>query len=218
MPEKEHIWEIYFPKEWKISFKNSKKRIPRIILSNFLKWTQSRNVFQTTNSNHNDEALSEVIKGIFPNYHTDTFLSFLILLFSDSIKEAIQKRPNFSIIKIFCVSSSSEESWEEKSHLIDLKNHELEQETIDVIFMYFHFWRPLKIYTTDITQEENENWSKYSETQKKHITDKVRKRKLQTILNELNSIDIMNLCKVSEYYESQRKDFIKLITLLFQRL
>ena len=215
-PSKDDIWEIYFPKKWKITLENSKEKIPRIILSYFFKWIQYRNVLKLEDSKDVDEALSEVIKGIFPNYHTETFLSFLMLLFSDEIKNAIQKRPNFSIIKVDVVSSPGEKSWEEISHLIELKAEEKKKETIDLIFTYFKNWRPFKVYKSDLSEEQLKNWEGYSEHKQNEMLNQIRQIKLEKILSKLNSTDIINFCKKSEYRKVQREYFIELITLILK--
>ncbi len=217
-PNKETIWSLNFPKEWKITLENSNAKVPRIILKCFLKWTQNRNIFKTEYLKDNDEALNEVIKGIFPNYHTETFLSFLMLLFSYEIKDAIQKIPRFSIIKVDLVSSSGEKSWEEISHLIELKAEEKKRETVDLIFTYFKNFRPFRVYKSDLTEEQLKNWGEHSENQKNKILNKQRKTKLENILNELNSKDIIDFCKNSEYRKVQRKYFIELIKLFLESI
>ena len=112
--------------------------------------------------------------------------------------------------------SPSEKSWEEIDRLLELKKEERKKETVDLILEYFRGWRPFKIYTSDLSEEQSKNWEKYSESQKNEICGKIRKMKLEKILKELNRSDIVDFCQKSEYYEIKRKRFIELITLLSQ--
>lgn len=80
LPSGYDIWEHYFPQEWKIIAGNADKRIPRVFLQEFLKWTQSR-IFKK-NEQDWDSKLSEVAGGLFPGVHGELFPAFLVLFFS----------------------------------------------------------------------------------------------------------------------------------------
>jgi len=209
------IWEHYFPKDWRVTVANSKKRVPRIILNEFLQWMQQR-VFKEDGTEH-DKDLTEVVGGIFPNAHHDLFPAFLILLVSSEVKYAIQKEPSFFLTNII-ISWSGEKSDEEIQQMYNQRDQSQKEETINMIFKYFGHWRLLKLYKDDITEEELTNWSGYSEDQRRLIVDRVRKVKLQKVLDELNGKEIIDLCKESECREDQRKSFVELIQLLLKRI
>ncbi len=215
VPNNFDIWHHYFPGEWKIASVNSKGRIPRVILHEFLQWTQQR-IFKEIPENY-DKELTEVTNGIFPNAHHSLFPAFLTLLFSSEIKYAVQKEPNFSLTNTN-ISWFGEKSEEEVQKMFSQQDWSQKEETINIIYEYFRDWRLLKIFRNDISEEEFSNWSGYSEEQRKPIINRVRKMKLQGVLDELNSVEIINLCKESEQCEYRRKSFIELIQLLLNRI
>ncbi len=214
IPNKHGIWRHDFPPEWKITIGNSKKHVSRIILHQFLQWTSPRALERTDY----DHELVTVINGIFPNAHPQLFQAFLMLYFNADIKDAIQKKPNFSLKDIH-VSWVGEKSDEDIEQMIHQKEQQKQKETMDMIFDYFgQYWEPLKCYQEDFSQEENENWLEYSVIQRKTIIDRVRKRKLQEVLDELNSKPIKDLCVDSQQRKRQRGYFIQLIGLLLERI
>ena len=74
------IWDHYFPGEWRVTSANSKRRIPRIVLHEFLEWAKSR-IFKKNDEDF-DKDLTEVIGGLFPNAHQTLFPAFLTLLYT----------------------------------------------------------------------------------------------------------------------------------------
>ena len=208
---KYEVWEHYFPSDWKVTATNSKNRISRVILHEFLQWAQQR-VFKKDGVDY-DKDLTEVVDGIFPNAHHDLFPAFLMLLVSSEIKYAIQKEPSFFLTNTG-ISWSGEKSDEEIQQMSNQREQSQKEETINMIFDYFGHWRFLKLYKNDITEKEFSDWNGYSEEQRKPIVDRVRKAKLQGALDELNGTEITDLCKESERREDQRKSFIELIQLL----
>jgi len=210
------IWEHYFPQDWKITHGNSEKKIPRIILHEFLQWAQPR-IFKKKESDY-DEELSDVANGLFPNAHSELFPVFLVLLFATEIKYAIKKEPSFSLINTG-ISYSEKKSDQEIQQMFAEQSKSQKAETIDIIFDYFsNSWRYLKIYKDDISEEEFSNWNSYTEDQQKEIVKRVRKNKLQGAIDELNSQEIINSCKDPEILEYQRKDFIELMELVLKRV
>jgi hypothetical protein len=215
-PNKFDIWEHSFPKEWKVTAANSKKRIPRIVLQEFLRWAQQR-IFKENKENY-DKDLTEVVNGIFPNVHHNLFPSFLILFFSREIKYAIQKELNFFFTNTL-ISWSDEKSDEEIDQMFHQNEQSQKEETINIIFDYFsRDWELLKPHKDDLTKEEFSSWDGYSMEQQKPIVDRVRKSKLQETLKKLSSTEIMDLCKESERFEDRRRSLIELITLLLTKI
>lgn len=209
------IWEHYFPGEWKVVSANSKRRMPRIFLHEFLQWAQQR-IFMKDES-HYDSALSEVANGIFPNAHHSLFPAFLILLFSTEIKYAVQKEPSFSLINTG-MSWSGEKREEEIQEMFNQQDRSQKNETVQIIFDYFGEWRFLKIYKNDISEEEFSAWNSYAEERRKAIVNQVRHKKFQSALDELNSAEVVSLCKDSERREYQRQIYIELFKLLLERV
>lgn len=215
VPSNYDIWHHYFPADWKVTMANSKNRVPRVILHEFLEWAQKR-IFKENPENY-DKDLSEVANGIFPNAHHSLFPAFITLLFASEIKYAVQKEPNFSLINTG-MSWSGEVSEEQIQEMFKQQDQSQKKETIDIIFEYFRDWRFLKIYKEDISEKELSEWSTYSEDQRKVIVDRVRKEKFKKVLDELNSKEVMDLCKESERREYNRKIFVALIRLLLERI
>lgn len=212
---KYEVWEHYFPVDWKVTVANSENRFSRIILNEFLQWAQQR-VFKKDGVDY-DKDLTEVVEGIFPNAHPSLFPAFLMLLLSAEIKYAVQKEPSFFITG-GAVTWSGEKNDEEIQQMFDQREQSRKEETISMIFGYFGHWRLLKLYKDDVTEKESSDWSGYSEEQRKLIVNRVRKAKLQGTLDELNGVEIIDLCKESERREYQRNGFIELIQLLLERI
>ena len=215
VPSNYDIWHHYFPADWKVTIANSKNRAPRVILHEFLEWAQKR-IFKETPENY-DKDLSEVANGIFPNAHHSLFPAFVTLLFASEIKYAVQKESNFSLINTG-MSWSGEISEEQIQEMFRQQDQSQKRETIDIIFEYFRDWRLLKIFKEDISEQELSEWSTYTEDQRKVIVDRVRKTKFKKVLDELNSKEVLDLCKESERREYQRKIFVELIQLLLERI
>jgi len=215
VPSNYDIWHHYFPADWKVTIANSKNRTPRVILHEFLEWAQKR-IFKENPENY-DKDLSEVANGIFPNAHHSLFPAFITLLFASEIKYAVQKESNFSLINTG-MSWSGEISEEQIQEMFRQQDQSQKRETIDIIFEYFRDWRLLKIFKEDISEQELSEWSTYAEEQRKVIVDRVRKTKFKKVLDELNSKEVLDLCKESERREYQRKIFVELIQLLLERI
>lgn len=213
-PDKYSIWHHYFPGEWKITSANSKKRVSRIILHEFLEWARPRILNE---DKAYDKNLTEVISGVFPSAHPVFLPAFINLLFYSDVKSAIQKKINFSLIT-GGTSWSGEKSGEDIQKMFEQQDQSRTEETINIIFRYFGDWRLLKVYKDNISEEELSNWNKYSEEKRKGIVYGVRKSKLESVLSDLNGTEVVNLCQESERHEYQRKIFIELIELLLKNL
>ena len=116
------------------------------------------------------------------------------------------------------MSWSGEISEEQIQEMFRQQDQSQKRETIDIIFEYFRDWRLLKIFKEDISEQELSEWSSYTEEQRKAIVDRVRKTKFKKVLGELNSKEVLDLCKESERREYQRKIFVELIQLLLERI
>ena len=210
------IWHHHFPGEWKITVSNSKNGIPRVILHEFLEWTQKR-IFKQNPENY-DKDLSDVANGLFPDAHHSLFPAFITLLFTSEIKDAIQKEPNFFLLNT-SISWSGDKTEEEIRTMASQQDQSQREETADIIIEYFKDnWRILKYFKEDLTEKELVEWESYTEDQRKTIIDRVRKTKLQKSIDELNSQGILDLCKESERREHKRKIFIELLQLLLKRI
>jgi len=216
------IWEHNFPSEWKISVANIKSRIPRVILHEFLQWSQER-IFKKDNNADFDKDLTEIINGIFPNVHSSLFTAFLMLFFSTGIKYALEEEPNFYILATSVSwSGPIDEDKEDRDRKIAemLREKEISQkeETIQIILNFFHFWQTLKIYKNNLSKEESKDWESFTEKQKKLIVKRVRKEKLIKIKGEIKSAEIKKICKDSRIKELHRKEFLELIELLLSEI
>ncbi|MBF0542757.1 MAG: hypothetical protein HQK91_15080 [Nitrospirae bacterium] len=212
--EKFKVWNHYFPLDWKVTAANAKKMVSRVILKEFLEWSQSR-IFKH-NKVDSDKDLTEVMKGIFPNVCYKLFRDFLMLYFSVDVKSAIQEEPCFKLPYTFHMWDGEKNEAEIQQILLQ-KEQSQKEETINIIIEYFgENWKLLQLYKDDITEEESSNWTEYSEEQHNTIRDRVRKVKLQRTLDELDSEK--DLCKESESRENQRKSFIELIQSLFKQI
>lgn len=214
-PNSYSIWHHEFPPEWKITSSNSKTRVPKIILHEFVEWAKKR--FSEENREY-DSDLTEVVTGIFPGAHPVLLPSFLVLLLSSDIKYAVQNKRKFSLINTSITWSGERKSDEDMQRMFEQQNQSQTEETINIIFKYFGNWRLLEVNKNDISKEEFADWDNYSEEQRKIIINRVRVSKLESILSELNSTEIVTLCQESDYNEYQRKNFIELIELLIKKL
>jgi len=217
-PSNYSIWKHNFPKEWEISMRNIKNRIPRAILHEFLQWSRDR-MFKKDSDTDFDKDLTEVINGIFPNIHSSLFSAFLMLFSSSDIKYALDEEPNFYILGTSVSWSGSVEEDEEArnkrlAEMMQEKEISQKQETIQIILNFFHFWPVLTIYKDNLTEEENKDWKSFTEEQRRIIVKRVRKEKLEKIKEEIESTEIKEICKDSERKELHRKDFLGLIGVL----
>lgn len=217
-PSNYSIWEHNFPAEWKITTANIDNLIARVILREFLQWSQDR-IFKKENKEGFDRDLTEVINGIFPTVHSSLFSAFLMLFTSSEVKYALEKEPNFYILGVSVSwSGSVDESEEERDKRITetmkAKDISQKEETINIILKFFHFWPVLAIYKDNLSEDESKNWESYTEEQKKLIVKKVRKSKLDKIKTEIESEIIQKDCEDSERKELYKKYFLELIELL----
>ncbi len=212
------IREDYFPTEWEIAIANKDNRIPRVILHEFLQWSRDR-IFKKENEENFDKDLTEVINGIFSNVHPSLFTAFLMLFFSSEIKYALEKKPNFYILDVSVSSYGyAEESREDMdkrlSEMMRAEKVSQKNETIQIILKFFHSWTTITVYKDDLSEDESKNWDNYTEEQWRSIVKRVRKEKLEKIKTEIESSEIKEICKDSEYKEFFRKYFLELIELL----
>jgi len=215
-PNNYEIWGHYFPPEWKITSGNSGKRVPRIVLHEFLQWAQPR-IYKKDDS-HYDKDLTEVITGLFPNAHHELFPAFLMLLFSGDVKYAVQKESSFSIINTI-LSWSGEKTDAEVQEMRNQQDQSQKSETADLILDYFsQNWKPLLFFKEDFSKDEFSKWDSYSKEQRQKLIDRVRRKKLEAILAELNGQEIVDLCKESERCEYQREISVKLIQILLEKI
>ncbi len=221
-PSNYNIWENDFPKEWKISTTNTKNGIPGVILHEFIQWSRDR-IFKKDSEENYDKDLSDVINGIFPNVHSSLFTSFLRLFFSSEIKYALEKEANFYILGVSVSwSGSIEESDEDRDIRLAemMREEEISQknETLQIIFRYFHFWQTLMIYKDNLSEDEFKDWNSYTELERQLIVKRVRKEKLEKIKEELDSKEIKNICDGFEKKEQIRKNLLELINLLIEEI
>ncbi|MDD4110972.1 MAG: hypothetical protein PHS54_05445 [Clostridia bacterium] len=221
-PSNYNIWENDFPKEWKISTTNTKNEIPGVILHEFIQWSRDR-IFKKDSEENYDKDLSDVINGIFPNVHSSLFTSFLRLFFSSEIKYALEKEANFYILGVSVSwSGSIEESDEDRDIRLAemMREEEISQknETLQIIFRYFHFWQTLMIYKDNLSEDEFKDWNSYTELERQLIVKRVRKEKLEKIKEELDSKEIKNICDGFEKKEQIRKNLLELINLLIEEI
>lgn len=214
-PAKHDIWGHYFPPEWRITHNNVHNQQSRLVLFKFLKWSRDRLL---SDSQEYDKNLSEVVGGLFPNVHHTLFPAFLILHTTGSVKSAIKREPRFYLANTH-ISYNEEKSEEELSKMFAALDKEQRDETIDVILDYFNgYWQVLRLFTNDMSEKERLEWQGYPESKRQQIVRRVRKKKLQSILSELKSPEIVGFCKEEEKYEYQRQDLIQLITLLLAKV
>ena len=221
-PSNYGIWKRDFPAEWKITISNKKGRIPRVVLGEFLQWSSGR-IFEKKNKENFDKDLTEVINGIFPNVHSSLFTAFLMLFFSSEIKDALEKEPNFYILGVSVSWSGSVEESEEDidkrlSEMMKAKEIYQKDETIQIIFNFFHFWPVLTVYKDDLREDESKNWGSYTEEQRRAIVKRVRKQKLEKIKADIESNEIKEICNGDERKELYRKYFFELIQLLLEEV
>lgn len=213
------IWEHNFPSEWKISIGNINNRISRIILHEFLQWSRTR-IFKKDNNADFDEGLTDIINGIFPNIHSPLFTAFLMLFFTNEVKYALEKEPNFYISGVSVVSrvGSVEENEEDRDKRLTemMREKEITQknETIQIILNYFYFWGVIETSKDDLSEDIFNNWRNLADKEKISIINRVKKEKLEKMRVEFESDKIIKICKDSESRELYRKDFLELIKLL----
>lgn len=212
-PNKFDIWEHCFPKEWKITMENSSMKIPRILSYEFERWASAR-IFEKRESGFDDK-LSEVAGGLFPSVHSGLFPAFLVLLYSSEIEYAIEREFNVFLVNGI-LSWSGNKTDKEINEMRDTQETSRKDETIKIIYSYFQYWNPIKLYKEDMTDEENSGWKEYSEYERKKIIKRVRRQKLQKIADELRSEKIITICKAYKEKEYRRVRFLELINLLIE--
>lgn len=210
------IWDDDFPNEWKVIGSNFKNNTSKIIFREFLLWSQDR-IFKKSENNEHDDDLTEVINGIFPNVHPVYFPDFLMLFFSFSLKDAIDKQLNFFVIASG-ISWSGEKTSEEIEEMHQQNEVLRREETIDIILKYFSGWKYLRTFKDDLTVDEIAKWKSYSKKEKEKIGIKIKIKKLNSLKNELDSNEIKEYCKESEIKESTRAEFLALIDLLIGKI
>lgn len=216
------IWEGDFPAEWKITVANKDNKISRIILHEFLKWSEGR-IFKEIGDEKNDESLTEVVNGIFPNIHSSLFVAFFRLLVSDDIKYILNKEPNFYILNSGVSWSSSVEESEEETdrritEMMQAQESSQKEETIQLILdpNYFaKYWEKLKITLDDSNKSE---WESASIEKRNLMLGNARREKLEKIKTEVESDEVKEVCKDSGRKESYRKDLLELINLLLAKI
>lgn len=221
-PSNYEIWEQDFPVEWKITIGNEDKKIAHVVLHEFLRWS-TVHILKKENEENFNKGLTEVINGIFPNVHSSLFTAFLMLFVLGEVKSAIEKKPNFYISGVSVswsgpIKESEEENDKRLAEMIKAKDISQKEETIQIIFKFFHFWPILTIYKDNLSEDEYENWDSYTEKQKDSIVRKIRKGKLEKIKVEIESEEIKKICDNSERKELYRKDFLELIELLILKV
>ncbi len=72
----------------------------------------------------------------------------------------------------------------------------------------------LELVLEDLTKEERENWENYAPGKRKTI----RKRKLETVRDNLYSKEIIKFCKSSPDKEYRRQDFYQLLNLFIKEM
>lgn len=213
----ENVWEEHFPPEWKITNKNT--RISRVILHETLKWIEDK-VFQEKNEENLHKKLTPVLNGVFPNVHSSLFTAFLMLFFSNDIKSALMKKPNFYIRGLMVTTTISEEESQEDtnkrlSELMKIKETSQKEETVQIILKFFSTnWKILQINKEDLNKEEYTSWANSTTEQRQSIIRRVRIKKLERLRTEINSEETKNISQNSERKELYRIDFLKLVDLL----
>jgi hypothetical protein len=101
-PDRFAIWDYYFPKEWKVTTGNFKKKeniISRVLLRYFLDWAERR-IWQA--KEEFDKELNDVSSNLFPETDPILWARLLIFLFSpygeDRMKSVIERPWNFGFI------------------------------------------------------------------------------------------------------------------------
>lgn len=212
VPHKYDIWEHYFPSEWKVAA-NSTGDVPRIVLHEFLRWSQPR-ILSRVETDF-DKELTEVVGGIFPVVHQSLFPAFLLLYLVSDVKYVVQNKLSFHVIDLF--SYDGEKSRGEVQLMFQQRDSERKSATVDLIMKYFSHWRELQLSKEDISEEDSIGWKSYPEKKRETILAGVRKRKLQRLMGELVGDDITDLCK-SDSSKHQRSDCIELVQLLLDKV
>jgi hypothetical protein len=113
-----HIWALDFPKDWKITKENWKKRdiVLEIIWKNYFVWAFNR--FQDA-SDKIDLKLTKITEHLFPEVHFNIWVK--ILIFEFTRRENIRERLNFMIVRkwrfgmIMAKASFASEGGEDKN-------------------------------------------------------------------------------------------------------
>lgn len=210
------IWEHDFPNEWKISETNFENNSSRIIFREFLSWSEDQ-IFKKSDKNGYNDDLTEVVNGLFPNVHPAYFPDFLMLFFSYSTKDALDKQLNFFIMGN-SISWSGEKNNDEISEMFRQNELSRREETVNIILKYFSDWRYIKIFKEDLSENENSKWKELSQEEREEIIRTIRKKKITNLKEELSSEKIKEYCKESEIKEKTRMEFISLVDLLINKI
>ena len=222
-PQKYEIRKHNFPQEWKITMNNIEERIPKVILNEFLQWSQER-IFKNDKGSDYDKNITETINCIFPKVHSSLFTAFLMLFFSTEIKYALEKEPNFHLLgPSVSWSGSVKESKEDRDKRLVkmLQEEEISQkvEAAQIIINYFYSWPiRLPIHKDNLSEKEFKSWKSFTEEQRQSIVKRTRKEKLEKMKKEIESVKIKEICKDSERKEWSRKDFLELVELLLPEI
>jgi len=100
--ESHDIWDYYFPNSWKITKENIQKQenyVSRVLLNNFLHWSQSK-IWGSTVKEKFDEVLDEVASNLFPSVEPILWAKFLTLLMrpwanNNRMKSLVEQGANF---------------------------------------------------------------------------------------------------------------------------
>lgn len=210
------IWEHDFPNEWKISESNFQNNSSRIIFNEFLSWSEDRIFKKADKDGYNDD-LTEVVNGLFPNVHPAYFPDFMMLFFSYSTKDALDKQLNFFIMGS-SISWSGEKNDDEITEMFRQNELSRREETINIILKYFSGWRYIKLFKEDLSENENLKWKELSQKEREEIIKTIRKKKLNNLREELSSKEIKEYCNESEIKEKTRTEFISLMDLLIDKI
>ncbi len=208
-------WENSFPAEWKISMANTKSGISRVILHEFLQWSRDR-MFKSDKKPYFDKSLTEVINGLFPSVHSEMFTVFLILLFSNDVKSAIETSSNFYILdmSMSCMASVNEsrESRDKNHSEMMEKIKSQKEETISIILNFFsNYWNELKIALND---DNKDKWKKAGKKDQEAMLKNAQVKKLEKLRDEIESEDIKKICHSNSSKEFRRIVFLELVNKL----
>jgi len=157
-PERDDIWEHYFPKEWKITktnLENKENIITRISLNEFLHWARDR-IWQAKEDF--DRNLDDVSNNLFPEVEPVLWARILIFVFSpygeNKVKSVIERPWNFGFVgRIRTYSGYPEDNEEEFRKKMDEMMYSAEKVETNSTFELAYLLFP--------TQFSKENLEKY---------------------------------------------------------
>lgn len=135
-PEGHDIWDHYFPSSWKITKDNIQKQenyVARVLLNNFLHWSQSR-IWGSSDKEKFDEVLDEVASNLFPSVEPILWAKILTLLMrpwanNNRMKSLIEQGTNFGFVSRIMVGdyvSTEQSSQELQKHMESQGNATIE--------------------------------------------------------------------------------------------